>query len=36
MISEPRVYDVQADTLVSDFYNVYEVPIDKIAGEDPA
>lgn len=36
MISEPRVYDVQVDTLVSDFYNVYEVPIDKIAGEDPA
>lgn len=29
MLSEPRVYDVPSDALVSDFYNIYEVPVDK-------
>ncbi len=29
MFSDPRVYDVPADALVSDFYNVYEVPVDE-------
>lgn len=36
MLSEPRVYDVPASALVSDFYNVYEVPITEIAEEGPA
>lgn len=36
MLSVPRVYDVPASALVSDFYNIYEVPIREIAEEGPA
>ncbi len=36
MLSEPRVYDVPASALVSDFYNVYEVPVKEIMEEGPA
>ena len=36
VLSEPRVYDVPADTLISDFYNIYEVPIEETTGEAPA
>lgn len=36
MLSEPRVYNVPADALVSDFYNIYEAPIEETTGEDPA
>ncbi len=36
MLSEPRVYDVPASALVSDFYNIYEVPIREVTEEGPA
>ena len=36
MLSEPRVYDVPSDELVSDFYNVYEIPVEETTGEGPA
>lgn len=36
MLSEPRVYDVPSDTLVSDFYNIYEIPVEKTTGEGAA
>lgn len=29
-VSEPKVYDKPADALVSDFYNVYSVPVDGL------
>ncbi len=32
MLSGPRVYDVPADALVSDFYNIYEVPVEEATG----
>ena len=32
MLSGPRIYDAPADTLVSDFYNIYEVPIQETTG----
>ncbi|MGB3682321.1 MAG: hypothetical protein WA990_07510 [Rubrobacteraceae bacterium] len=36
MLSVPRVYDVPADALVSDFYNVYEAPVEATVGEGSA
>jgi dipeptidyl aminopeptidase/acylaminoacyl peptidase len=35
MLSGPRVYDVPADELVSDFYNLYEVPASGTSGDGP-
>lgn len=32
VMSEPKVYPVPADTLVSDFYNLYEVAADETTG----
>lgn len=36
VLSEPRVYDVPVDALVSDFYNIYEAPIEETTGENSA
>jgi Tol biopolymer transport system component len=35
-LSEPKVYSAPADTLVTDFYNLYEVPTSEIARGGPA
>ena len=36
MLSKPRVYDVPSNELVSDFYNIYEVPVEETTGKGAA
>ncbi|CAN5852573.1 hypothetical protein BH23ACT11_BH23ACT11_09290 [soil metagenome] len=33
VMSEPKIYSVPADSLVSDFYNLYEVPVGRMTGD---
>lgn len=33
ILTEARIHDILTDELVSDFYNIYEVPMDKPIGE---
>lgn len=36
MLSEPKVYDVPSGELVSDFYNIYEIPVEETTSEGAA